>query len=74
MSWISIRYPVKALLSRHGACFGVEFSGRAYLFLLAPGAVIVRRRPLGDRTVERLGYNIPRILREIRSVRAEVGP
>jgi hypothetical protein len=62
---VSERLPVKYLLSDHGLCLGIDTHRCSYLFLVARSGVILRRRPVGDRVVEDLNYEIPEIVRAL---------
>lgn len=63
----SERLPIKYLLSQHGFCLGIDTQRCSYLFLVHRGGVMLRRRPVGDRVVEDLEYQIPAIVEAIRS-------
>ncbi|MFI5413102.1 MAG: hypothetical protein ACHQ0I_00720 [Candidatus Lutacidiplasmatales archaeon] len=65
MKIVSERLPLKYLLSDHGLCLGVDTKRCSYLFLVARTGVILRRRPVGDRVVEDLNYEIPEIVRAL---------
>ncbi|MCI4351185.1 MAG: hypothetical protein L3K15_06705 [Thermoplasmata archaeon] len=73
MKLVSTRWWVKALLTSHGACFGVEFGGKAYLLLVAPRNVVIVPRPIGDRVVEESGLDIGRIAIALRNERSAQG-
>ncbi|HXW67630.1 MAG TPA: hypothetical protein VEL82_07140 [Thermoplasmata archaeon] len=65
MKVVSERWAIKYLLSDHGLCLGVDLKDRSYLFLLSSSGVVLERRPLGDRVVEDLDYEIPAIARAL---------
>jgi hypothetical protein len=65
MKIYSERWPLKYLVSDHGLCLGVDTKKCSYLFLLARNGVILRRRPVGDKVVENLDYEIPAIVRAL---------
>jgi hypothetical protein len=62
MKVYSERLPLKYLVSNHGVCLGIDTERGSYLFLVARRGVLVKRRPVGDRVVEDLGYEIPQII------------
>jgi hypothetical protein len=65
MKVYSERLFLKYLFSNHGVCFGVDMKQRSYLFLVSKGGVILQRRPVGDKVVENLDYEIPAIVRAL---------
>jgi hypothetical protein len=65
MKILSERWPIKYLFSEHGICLGLDTVRCSYLFLLHHGGIVLRRRPVGDRVVEDLGYHIPDIVRAL---------
>jgi hypothetical protein len=65
MKIYSERLFLKYLLSDHGLCFGVDMKDRSYLFLLSRAGVVLQRRPVGDKVVENLRYEIPDIARAL---------
>ena len=58
----SERLPIKYLLSNHGLCLGIDTVRCSYLFLAHRGGLVLQRRPVGDRVVEDLDYDIPAIV------------
>ena len=52
---------IKYLVSDHGLCLGIDTKRCSYLFLLARHGVVLARRPVGDKVVENLDYEIPAI-------------
>ena len=58
----SERLFLKYLFSSHGICFGVDMKDRSYLFLVSGRGLILQRRPVGDKVVENLEYEIPAIV------------
>ena len=65
MKIVSERWPLKYLFSDYGVCLGIDTKRCSYLFLLHHGGVVLRRRPVGDKVVENLNYEIPLILRAL---------
>jgi hypothetical protein len=65
MKVYSERLFLKYLFSNHGVCFGVDMKQRSYLFLVSKRGVILQRRPVGDKVVENLDYEIPAIVRAL---------
>ncbi len=65
MKVYSERLFLKYLFSDQGACFGVDLKDRSYLFLLSKHGVVLQRRPVGDKIVENLNYEIPAILERL---------
>jgi hypothetical protein len=65
MKVYSERWFLKYLFSEHGVCLGVDLKDRSYLFLLSRQGVTFRRRPVGDKVVENLNYEIPDIVRSL---------
>jgi hypothetical protein len=63
----SERWFLKYLFSQHGVCFGVDMKDRSYLFLVSQRGVRLQRRPVGDKVVENLDYEIPAIVRALES-------
>ncbi len=63
----SERWPIKYLVSNHGICLGVDTKRRSFLFLAHRGGLVIRQRPVGDTVVERLDYDIPRIVQALRT-------
>ncbi len=57
----SERWFLKYLFSNHGLCFGVDLRDRSYLLLVSARGVRWQRRPVGDKVVENLDYELPRI-------------
>lgn len=66
----SERWFLKYLVSNHGLCFGVDLRDRSYLFLASARGLRWQRRPVGDKVVENLDYEILAIER---SLAAEAG-
>jgi hypothetical protein len=69
MKILSERLPIKYLFSDHGVCLGLDTVRCSYLFLLHRGGIVLRRRPVGDKVVENLNYEIPEIARALSSER-----
>jgi hypothetical protein len=69
MKIYSERLFLKYLLSDHGLCLGVDMKDRSYLFLVSSAGVILQRRPVGDKVVENLDYEIPQIVRALAAER-----
>ena len=67
MKFYSERLFLKYLFSDHGLCFGVDMKDRSYLFLVSRAGVVLQRRPVGDKVVENLDYEIPEIVRALAS-------
>ncbi|MCI4316911.1 MAG: hypothetical protein L3J96_00090 [Thermoplasmata archaeon] len=65
MKIYSERLFLKYLFSNHGVCFGIDMQRNSYLFLVSQRGVILRRRPVGDKVVENLNYEIPEIVAAI---------
>jgi len=61
----SERWFLKYLFSNHGVCFGVDMKDRSYLFLVSVRGPRWQRRPVGDKVVENLDYEIPAIVRAL---------
>jgi hypothetical protein len=61
----SERLPLKYLLSDHGLCLGVDMKRCSYLFLASRSGLLLQRRPVGDKVVENLDYEIPEIVRAL---------
>jgi hypothetical protein len=70
MKLYSERLFLKYLVSNHGICFGIDMKRSSYLFLVSQRGVILQRRPVGDKVVENLNYEIPAIVRALESERA----
>ena len=62
MKIYSERLFLKYLFSDHGVCFGVDLKEASYLLLVSRKGLILQRRPVGDKVVENLDYEIPRIV------------
>jgi hypothetical protein len=62
MKIYSERLFLKYLFSDHGFCFGIDMKDRSYLFLGSRSGLILQRRPVGDKVVENLDYEIPQIV------------
>ncbi|MCI4325855.1 MAG: hypothetical protein L3K00_08280 [Thermoplasmata archaeon] len=73
MKLYSERLFLKYLVSNHGVCFGVDMKHSSYLFLVSKRGVVVQRRPVGDKVVENLDYEIPAIVRALEQERSPVG-
>lgn len=69
MKIYSERLFLKYLLSDHGLCLGVDMQDRSYLFLVSSKGVLLMRRPVGDKVVENLDYEIPAIVRALEAER-----
>jgi hypothetical protein len=69
MKIYSERLFLKYLFSNHGICFGIDMKQSSYLFLVSKRGVILQRRPVGDKVVENLDYEIPEIVRALESER-----
>ena len=65
MKIVSERLFLKYLFSDHGVCLGVDLKDRSYLFLVSKRGVVLQRRPVGDKVVENLDYEIPAIVRAL---------
>jgi hypothetical protein len=63
----SERLFLKWLVSNHGLCFGVDMKERSYLLLASRRGLIFQRRPVGDKVVENLDYEIPAIVDALRT-------
>jgi hypothetical protein len=76
MKFYSERLPLKYLVSDHGVCLGVDMVRCSYLFLLSRDGLRLQRRPVGDKVVENLNYEIPAIVESLRAEdrRAAVSP
>jgi len=61
----SERLFLKYLFSNHGLCLGVDMRTRSYLFLVSRRGVVLQRRPVGDKVVENLDYEIPAIVQAL---------
>jgi hypothetical protein len=70
----SERLFLKYLVSNHGLCLGVDMKQRSYLFLVSRHGVVFQRRPVGDKVVENLDYEIPAIVRALERERPAVPP
>lgn len=73
MKIYSERLFLKYLFSDHGICFGVDMKDRSYLLLLCRQGLILQRRPVGDKVVENLDYEIPRIVAALFAERPRLG-
>lgn len=67
MKIYSERLFLKYLFSDHGVCLGVDMVDRSYLFLLSREGLRLQRRPVGDKVVENLDYEIPAIVSALRA-------
>jgi hypothetical protein len=74
MKIYSERLFLKYLVSDHGLCLGVDLRDRSYLFLVSSAGVVLERRPVGDKVVENLDYEIPEIVRALEGERAAASP
>ncbi|MCI4319331.1 MAG: hypothetical protein L3J87_05315 [Thermoplasmata archaeon] len=66
----SERLFLKYLFSNHGVCFGIDMKDRSYLLLLSKAGLILQRRPVGDKVVENLDYEIPEIVSALAAERS----
>ncbi len=69
MKLYSERWFLKYLLSDHGLCLGVDMKDRSYLFLASRAGLVLQRRPVGDKVVENLDYEIPAIVEALAAER-----
>lgn len=69
MKVYSERLFLKYLFSNHGVCFGIDMKDRSYLFLVSKFGLILQRRPVGDKVVENLDYEIPKIVSALEAER-----
>jgi hypothetical protein len=69
MKIYSERLAIKYLLSNHGICLGLDTKRCSYLFMVSRAGYILQRRPVGDKVVENLNYEIPAIVAELREAR-----
>ena len=67
MKIYSERLPLKYLVSDYGVCLGVDTVRCSYLFLLSRDGIRLQRRPVGDKVVEDLDYEIPAIVDALRA-------
>ncbi len=74
MKVVSERWPLKYLFSEYGVCLGIDTKRCSYLFLLHHGGLVLQRRPVGDKVVENLHYEIPDIVRALRAERESPNP
>ena len=65
---------LKYLVSNHGLCLGVDMKQRSYLFLVSRRGVVFQRRPVGDKVVENLDYEIPAIVQALERERPASPP
>ncbi|MGD0589004.1 MAG: hypothetical protein ABSA63_09485 [Thermoplasmata archaeon] len=65
MKIVSERLPIKYLFSNYGVCLGIDTVRCSFLFLLHRGGIVLQRRPVGDKVVEDLHYEIPEIARAL---------
>ncbi len=61
MKIYSERFAIKYLFSNSGVCLGVDTKKCSYLFIASRRGVLLLRRPVGDKVVENLNYEIPEI-------------
>lgn len=59
-------FPIKYLLSDKGVCLGIDTKRFSLLFLASKKGILFRKRPVGDKVVEQLDYEIDLIDRAIR--------
>lgn len=71
MKIYSERWFLKYLISNHGLCFGVDLKQRSYLLLISSAGLVFQRRPVGDKIVENLDYEIPLIVAALRKESCE---
>lgn len=69
MKIYSERLIIKYLFSEHGVCLGLDTKRCSYLFLVSARGVVLQRRPVGDKVVENLDYEIHAIVSELRAER-----
>lgn len=74
MKIYSERLFLKYLFSNHGLCFGIDLKTRSYLFLVSKRGVVLQRRPVGDKVVENLDYEIPAIVQALERERLASEP
>jgi hypothetical protein len=67
MKIYSERLFLKYLVSDHGICLGVDMERCSYLFLMSRDGLRIQRRPVGDKVVENLDYEIPAIVDALRA-------
>ncbi len=60
-------FPIKYLFSNEGVCLGLDTKKCSYLFLASKRGMMFRRRPVGDKVVENLNYDIISIEDAIRN-------
>jgi hypothetical protein len=58
MKIYSERFAIKYLFSCSGICLGVDTKRCSYLFIASRLGVLFQRRPVGDKVVENLNYEI----------------
>ncbi len=58
MKIYSERFPIKYLISDKGICLGVDTKKRSFLFIICGAGMMFRQRPIGDKIVENLDYEI----------------
>ena len=58
MKIYSERFPIKYLISDRGICLGVDTKKRSFLFIICRAGMMLRQRPVGDKIVENLDYEI----------------
>ncbi len=59
-------FPIKYLFSDEGLCLGLDTKRCSFLFLASKSGLLFRRRPVGDKVVENLNYDIHSIEAAIR--------
>jgi hypothetical protein len=57
----SERFAIKYLFSSKGIWLGIDTKRASFLFLVSRQGILLRRRPVGDRIVESMNYEIDRI-------------
>ncbi|MBX8631110.1 MAG: hypothetical protein KIY12_03780 [Thermoplasmata archaeon] len=57
----SERFAIKYLFSSKGVCLGIDTKKASFLFLVSRQGILLRKRPVGDRIVENMDYEIDRI-------------
>lgn len=65
---------LKYLVSDRGLCLGVDLKDRSYLFLVSRAGIIFQRRPVGDKVVENLDYEIPAIVSALEAEASQRAP
>jgi hypothetical protein len=65
MKVYSERLPLKYLFSNYGVCLGIDTKRCSFLFLASRAGLLLQKRPVGDKVVENLSYEIPDIVRAL---------